>query len=306
MSFDHPLRLLIAGAIAAGLLAGLSWLARSRRQAGHAYSNVAFLHAIAAPPKWLERALAACIGLGVFALATAFAGPHLELPVPVRDGSVILCIDTSGSMASTDIAPTRFAAAQSAARAFIASSPPGTRIGVVAFSGTASQIAPLESDRAELAAALEDLPPPNDATAIGDALAMALRMLPSKGHRVVVLITDGVNNRGLDPLAEAQLLGARGIRLFTIGIGTASGGTIPGTGEQATIDEDALRSYAQAAGGAYGRAGSAGALREALARLGQVTAFERRNVDASFDFAVVGGMLILGATAGAFALGRFP
>ncbi|MDQ2993211.1 MAG: VWA domain-containing protein, partial [Candidatus Eremiobacteraeota bacterium] len=174
------------------------------------------------------------------------------------------------------------------------------------FSGSANRIAPLETDRAELVAALGDLPPPNDATAIGDALAMALRMLPTKGHRVVVLITDGVNNRGVDPLAEAQLLGARGIRLFTIGIGSESGGVIPGTGEQATIDEDALRSYAQATGGAYGRAGSAGALRDALARLGQVTAFERRNVDASFAFAAAGGILILAAATGAFALGRFP
>jgi Ca-activated chloride channel family protein len=286
--------------------AALFSVARSRRRAAHAYSNVAFLHAVAAPPVWLVRALAAAVGLGVLALATAFAGPRLDLPVPMRDGSVVLCIDTSGSMASTDIAPTRFAAAQAAARAFIASTPPGTRIGIVAFSGGAVQVAPLETDRARLDAALETLPAPNDATAIGDALALAARMLPEKGHRVIVLITDGVNNRGVDPLSQAQLLGARGIRIFTIGIGTVEGGVIPGTGESATIDEDALRSYAQAGGGAYARAGSAGALRDALSRLGQVTAFERRNVDASFAFAAFGGLAILGAAFAAFALGRFP
>lgn len=306
MTVAHPLHLAIALAIAAGAFAAAAWILRSRRRAAHAYSNLAFLQAVAAPPKWIERGLAGVGAAGVLALATAFGGPRLDLPVPVRDGSVVLCIDTSGSMASTDIAPTRYAAAQAAARAFIASTPPGTRVGIVAFSGGASQIAPLETDRAQLDAALDELPPPNDATAIGDALALAARMLPPKGHRVIVLITDGVNNRGVDPLEESQVLGARGIRVFTIGIGTQAGGTIPGTGEQATIDEDALRSYAQAAGGAYARAGSAGALRDALSRLGQVTAFERRNVDASFGFAVAGGLAIFGAALAAFALGRFP
>jgi len=306
MSVAHPLHLVIALAIAGGALAGVARILRSRRNAAHAYSNLAFLHAVAAPPKWLVRGLAGLGALGVLALATAFGGPRLDLPVPVRDGSVVLCVDTSGSMASTDIAPTRYAAAQAAARAFIASTPPGTRIGIVAFSGSAGQIAPLETDRDRLVASLADLPPPNDATAIGDALALAMRMLPPKGHRVIVLITDGVNNRGVDPLEQAQVLGARGIRLFTIGIGTQTGGTIPGTGEQATIDEDALRSYAQAAGGAYARAGSAGALRDALSRLGQVTAFERRNVDASFGFAVFGGLAIFTAAVTAFALGRLP
>jgi len=306
MSVAHPLHLVLAFAIAGIALGGVAWTVRSRRSAAHAYSNLAFLHAVAGPPPWLVRVLAGLGAVGVLALATAFAGPRLDLPVPVRDGSVVLCIDTSGSMASTDIAPTRYAAAQAAARAFIASTPPGTRIGIVAFSGSAGQIAPLQTDRDRLVASLADLPPPNDATAIGDALALAMRMLPPKGHRVIVLITDGVNNRGVDPLEQAQVLGARGIRLFTIGIGTQAGGTIPGTGEQATIDEDALRSYAQAAGGAYARAGSAGALRDALSRLGQVTAFERRNVDASFGFAVFGGLAIFGAALAAFALGRFP
>jgi Ca-activated chloride channel family protein len=306
MTFSHPLHLVLGLVLAGAVLGFVAFVERSRRRAAHAYSNLAFLHAVAAPPKWIERSLAAAVALGVLTLSVAFAGPHLGLPVPVRDGSVVLCIDTSGSMASTDIVPTRFAAAQAAARAFIAAAPPGTRIGIVAFSGSAEQISPLATDRTQLDAALDQLPAPNDATAIGDALALAARMLPPKGHRVVVVITDGVNNRGVDPLAQAQLLGARGIRVFTIGIGTVAGSVIPGTGEQATIDEDALRSYAQTGGGAYARAGTAAALRDALSHLGQVSAYERRNVDVSFGFAVFGGIAILCAALAAFALGRFP
>lgn len=306
MSVAHPLHLVAALAAAAVALAACWFAARSRRAASHAYSDLAFLASVAPPPRWIAGALALLGALGTIALATAFAGPRLTLPVPVRDGSVVLCIDTSGSMASTDISPTRFAAAAAAARAFVAATPPGTRVAIVAFSSAAGAVAPLETDRGAVASAIDALPPPNGATAIGDALALAARMLPAAGHRVVVVITDGVNNAGVDPLAQAQALGARGIRVFTIGIGTPNGDVIPGTGEAAGIDEDALRSYAAAAGGAYARAGSAGALRDALARLGQVTAFERRNVDASFAFAAAGALAILAACGTAFVLGRFP
>ncbi len=306
MTIDHPLRLVVLLIIALALLAGVVMLLRSRARATHAYSNLDFLASVAAAPKWIERTLAATAALGVLVLATAFSGPHLRIPMPVLDGSVVLCIDTSGSMASTDISPTRFAAAQQAARAFITATAPGTRIGIVAFSGAAGLIAPLQSDHAAVANALDTLPPPNGGTAIGDALALAANALPAKGHRVIVLITDGVNNAGIDPLGEAQQLGARGVKIYTIGIGTQNGDLIPGTDQSAGLDEGALNSYAQATGGAYARAGSASALRAALAHLGQVTGFEQRKVDASFGFAAFGGIAIFAAAIAALALGRLP
>jgi len=306
MSVEHPLRLAVALAAALLAIAGFVALLRARRGAALAYSNLAFMHAVAAPPAWLLRLLAAAGIAGVLAIATATASPHVVVPVPVRDGSVVLCIDTSGSMASTDVAPTRYAAAQAAARAFIEATVPGTRIGIVAFAGGASVVAPLQSDRVQVAASLALLPPPNGPTAIGDALALAARMLPRSGHRVAIVVTDGVNNTGTDPLAQAQLLGASGIRIFTIGIGTENGGPIPGTGETAGIDEAALGAYAKAGGGAYARAGSASSLRDALAHLGRVASLQRRSVDVSLAVAIFGGLAILAAAAGGFALGRFP
>jgi Ca-activated chloride channel homolog len=209
-------------------------------------------------------------------------------------------------MASTDVFPTRAQAAKAAARAFINESPAGTKIGIISFAGAASVVAPLSSDHQAVTNALDDVPLPNGATAIGDAFKLAAQMLPPTGHRVVILITDGVNNSGTDPTEMAQWLGAHHIPVYTVGIGTPNGGLIPGTDEEATIDEDALRGYAEASGGAYARAENATQLRDALARLGRVTSLQRKQVNASLGFAVAGALGMLAAFLAGFGLGRYP
>jgi Ca-activated chloride channel family protein len=226
------------------------------------------------------------------------------LPVPVRDGSVFICIDTSGSMQSTDVTPTRAEAAKAAARAFIDEAPAGTNIGIIVFSTAASVIEPLSADHAQVNAALDDVPQPNGATAIGDALALAARKLPPRGHRVVILITDGVNNAGVDPQEMASYLGAHHIPVYTVGIGTPSGDVIGGA--QATIDDDALRAYAASSGGAYARAGTANELRAALQHLGRVTSVERRAVAAETSFLIAGFAVLLATLLTGLALGRYP
>jgi Ca-activated chloride channel family protein len=120
------------------------------------------------------------------------------------------------------------------------------------------------------------------------------------------LITDGVNNTGTDPLEMAQYLGAHHIPVYTVGIGTPNGGLIPGTNEEATIDEEALRGYALASGGAYARAENATQLRDALARLGRVTSLTRKPVDASLGFTIGGALGMLAAFLAGFGLGRYP
>ncbi len=158
--------------------------------------------------------------MALSAVVVGLAGPHLKLPVAVRDGNVFICIDTSGSMASTDVSPTRAAASEAAARAFIEESPTGVKIGLITFSGNAELIAPLNANKEATQAALEQIPAPNGATAIGDALRLAATQLPPTGHNVIVLITDGVNNTGVDPQEVAQYLGAHHVPVYTIGIGT--------------------------------------------------------------------------------------
>jgi Ca-activated chloride channel homolog len=306
MSVDHPARLAL-GIVALAIFAVLyDRLQRRATARDLAYSNVAFFAEAVGARVWIPRALQALWIVAFAGVVLAICGPHLAMPVPVREGSVFICIDTSGSMASTDVVPTREQAAKAAARAFISESPAGVKIGIISFAGEAGVVAPLSADHQTVIAELDEVPLPNGATAIGDALKLAAQMLPSSGHRVVILITDGVNNSGTDPMEMAQWLGAHHIPVYTVGIGTPNGGFIPGTTEEATIDEEALRGYAQASGGAYARAENATELRDALARLGRITSFQRKPVDASLGFAIAGALGMLAAFLAGFGLGRYP
>ena len=122
-----------------------------------------------------------------------------------------------------------------------------------------------------------------------------------------MLVTDGVNNLGVDPLAAAPEIGAAGIEIDTVGIGTNdSGQFVPGTDEQASIDEDALRQIATAAGGVYARASDAEGLRGRLAALAASTTRERRRIDAAFPLALAGGVVLVLGLGGGMLAGRFP
>jgi Ca-activated chloride channel family protein len=304
MSFDAPW-VLVAGAIVAIVLTLLYRRAERRVDAqALRYSNLPFLEAAIRPRRWLTAVFRGAWIVALAALVVGLAGPHLHLPVPVADGNVFICIDTSGSMASTDVAPTRAAAATNAARAFIQESPAGVKIGIIAFSGNAELIAPLSANKDATLAALEQIPAPNGATAIGDALQLAAAQFPPVGHRVVVLITDGVNNTGVDPQEMAEYFGAHHIPVYTIGIGTPNGDVIGG--EESTIDESALEGYAAASGGAYARAENATQLHDALVRLGRETTIERRPVAAALDFVVSGAALLVITMLAGLALGRIP
>jgi secreted protein with Ig-like and vWFA domain len=165
----------------------------------------------------------------------------------------------------------------------------------------------LTEDKDVARAAIAQIPPPNGGTAIGDALAAAERTLPRTGKRAIVLVTDGVNNLGVDPLTVAQQAGNAGIQIDTVGIGTNdSGELVPGTIEPATIDENALREIAQDAHGGYARANDAESLRGRLAALAATTTTERRRIDASLPLALAGGVIVVFALGGGMLAGRFP
>jgi len=307
MSFSHPAMLLLTALVLTVLLLALRALAARRSAEALSYSNIAFLEIATASRIPWGAVLAVAWGFAFACMGVALAGPHVVAPVIVRDGAVALCIDTSGSMASTDVRPTRAAAAVLAARAFVDGVPDGTRIAVIAFSSSAAVVMPASDDKDAVRESLDRIPPPNGGTAIGDALAIAARTLPAVRRRAIVLVTDGVNNAGSDPLAVAQELGAAGVTIYTVGIGTSgSGMLIPGTAEEADLDEDALRTIAASAHGAYARAADADALRAKLTDLARTSTREPRRIDASLPVAIAGGLLMIVASAGAFALGRFP
>ena len=307
MTFAHPFALVLALLAAAGL----AWLYRrlERRRAAQAlvYSNVAFALGALRPARWAAAALFATYLLGVGALLVALAGPRFTTRVPAKDGTVVMCIDTSGSMRARDVAPTRADAARAAARAFIDAVPAGTRVGIVSFSSGASVIATPTTDLDAVRDALERIPPPDGATAIGDALRLAAAQMTGTGPRIVVLLTDGVNNRGADPIAASQDVGAHGITIETVGVGSSgSGEIVPGTNDPADLDADALRAIAQNGRGRYVEAADAGALRSAFQRARARTVWEKKPVDGSTTFAFGGGLLLLCAFVAGLATGRIP
>jgi Ca-activated chloride channel family protein len=307
MSIERPYALLIAVIVAFCAAWLLLRIARRRRAEAFTYSNLAFLLDAAAISLWPSRIAAGALALGILLVAVSFAGVRLIMSLPSHDASVVLCLDTSGSMRSTDIEPSREAAVRAAARSFVRSAPDGTRIGIVSFATSAERIVGLSSDKQAVLDALDAVPAANGATAIGDALALAGSMLPVLGVRAIVLVTDGVNNNGVDPLETAQDLGGRGVRIYTVGVGTnGSGVAIPGTTEEASIDEDALRAIAAAGHGSYTRTTDATAIAGTFRGLARTTIWERRRVDISFPLAIAGAGTMLLTFVGASLAGRFP
>ena len=305
MTIAHP-GLLVLAILAVALVA---WLFRftSRRRAGQAlvYSNLAFAIEALRPARLPGRALFAGFLIAACALAVAVAGPHFVANVPSHDTTVVLCIDTSGSMRSEDVDPTRAQAAEAAARTFVDSVPSGTRIGLVTFStGAIAQLAPT-SDLDAVRDAIDRIPAPDGATAIGDALQLAAQEMPIKGARVIVLLTDGVNNRGADPLAASQTIGAQGVRIETVGVGSSdSGQMIPGTSDPAELDVASLRTIAQNGSGQYIGASDASELSDAFRGLARATVWQRQRIDGSFPLALGGGILMLVTFLAALGTGR--
>ncbi len=305
MSFAHP-EVLVATLF---LTAGFAWLYRTfvarRRAAAIAYSSLAFALEAMRPSRFPAYALASAFVIGTSAIFVALAGPRFDARVPAKDVSVTICIDTSGSMRAQDVVPTRWDAAIAAARAFVAAVPAGTRVGIVSFSSGAELIVPPSDDLDAVDQALDRVPPPDGGTAIGDALTLAAGQMAPQGKRIIVLLTDGVNNRGVDPIEASRKIGARGITIETVGVGTnGSGQLIPGTNELADIDVGALRTMAENGRGRFVPAADADSLRDAFRNIALGTVWEKKRIDGSFPFAFIGGLVLIGAFLGGLGAGR--
>jgi Ca-activated chloride channel family protein len=307
MSFAHPERLLLAALAVVAFALAYRAIERRTTKAALTYSNLAFAVEGMRSRRYPAALLYLCLTVGVAGLATAIASPRLVVRVPVKDATVMLCIDTSGSMRATDLLPTRAEASKAAARSFLDGLPAGTRVGIVTFATEAALIQPPVDDLDVVRAALERIPPPNGATAIGDAIALAARTLPAHGSRTLVLMTDGVNNRGIDPVEAARQATSGGINIHTVGVGTnGSGQLIPGTTEPADLDEDTLRAIASLGHGTYASAQDAGSLSSAFRNVASATVWERKRIDGGTLFATAGGAVVVLTFLAGFAVGKFP
>ena len=213
--------------------------------------------------------------IGLTILIIALARPQATVSLPKQEGTVILAFDVSGSMAADDLKPTRMDAAKAAATNFVQRQPPSVQVGIVAFSDSGFAIQPPTNDQGALLASIGRLTPQHG-TSLGQGILASLNTIAvSKGEvprlysnltptpapvspgtntsTVIVLLTDGENNEMPDPQAAAQRAADRGVRIFTIGVGSAAGTTLKANGftVHTQLDSAALQQIAQITDGAY-------------------------------------------------------
>lgn len=330
MTFAAPAMALIG--LAAPLLLLAVWLAaRRRRRAVIQVSSVGLVRTAIGGTPWRRRIPAALLALALAVAAIAAARPQASVAVPVGSTRILFAVDVSSSMCTTDVPPNRLVAAQEAATKFIEDQPAGATIGLVTFAGTAGVLVPPTTDKSTLLDAVAALTT-SRGTAIGQAILTAIDAIaeidpsvPPTGVEVapaadvalaadaIVLLTDGSNSQGVDPLTAAEEAAARGVPVFTIGFGTEEsapsvcdpsqvesgrggfgGGRSGGRGGQ-TIDEDTLREVADITRGEYFRAENADQLQAVLADLPASFATVQEMADLAAGFAAVAALLAAAA-----------
>ncbi|RIK32706.1 MAG: hypothetical protein DCC56_02500 [Anaerolineae bacterium] len=214
---------------------------RRRKRFVIRYSSLSLVKDAASHQSWLRRHLPFVLFLfALTSLILALTRPTAEIVVPSNRATIILALDVSRSMCSTDIPPNRLIAAQEAAVEFIQNQDEGTQIGIVAFAGFAELVQPPTKDRDSLVNAIMNLSPARR-TAIGSAILRSIDAIAEIDNRVastqfgenptplpqgefaphiIVLLTDGSSNAGPSPFNAANEALARGIRVYTIGFGT--------------------------------------------------------------------------------------
>jgi Ca-activated chloride channel family protein len=231
MSFGVPLLLLFLLVIPAAAVV-LVLLDRHRRSRGTAWAPAALLPNMTTRPPRLQRYLPTALTLvGVALLLVGFARPKASFHVKAQEATLVLVLDVSGSMAANDVRPTRFAAAKAIVRRFLAKTPSGYRVGLVTFSDHAAVAATPTHDLSAVSAALGRAHTGPQGTALGDAVARAVRVAASvhgsvAGHRppaAVVLLSDGGQTSGLTPQEAATRARKARIPVSTILIGSPDG-----------------------------------------------------------------------------------
>lgn len=319
------------------------FLMRRRRRFTIRYSSLSIVSQAASHQSWLRRHITFILFLlAITSLAFATARPSATVLVPSNKAVIILAMDVSRSMCTTDIAPNRLEAAKDAAQAFVQNHTSGRQIGIVAFAGFAELIQPPTTNTQLLIDAIETLTTARR-TAIGSAILRSIDSIaevddrvapsdnpsaspgtpvlpPSEGElspHIIVLLTDGASNSGPYPLTAATQAAARGIRIYTIGFGTADNQSLmdcgdlfrdeydfqgfgfdPQTGSQdfrLQIDETTLKQVADMTGGTYYYASSAKELDDVFKNLPTFLVATRETIEVGVFFTAFAAIMIIAA-----------
>lgn len=300
MTFQWPILLLTLGLIP--MLVGLYLLAqRRRRRYAVRFTNLALLDSVVGRGPGMRRHIPPLIFLlGLAALLVSLARPTAVIAVPHETSSVVLAIDVSGSMAATDVQPSRLAAAKQAANTFVDALPKDAEVGLVSFSDTAHVNAPLTRDHAAMHSAIESLRA-NGGTAIGDGLGLALDQLlarpaDAQGQRapgLVVLLSDGRSTAGADPLSVTARAKQANIRIDTVGVGQRGVNPMIGRQYVGELDEKTLNSIATETGGEYFYASAASQLQRIYADLGSRVTWTKEQTEITALISAIGAIFFL-------------
>jgi Ca-activated chloride channel homolog len=337
MSLSWPWALLALLAVPL-LLTARWWLNKRRKRTAVTVSSIALIRAaVPGRSSWRRRIPVFLFLAGLLALAAGVARPEATISVPSNNTSILLAIDVSGSMCTTDIAPNRLSVASEAAREFVEKTDDGTRIGLVAFSGIAGLLVAPTTDKDALLVAIDTLKTARG-TAIGQAILTSIDAIAESNPDVsatgvdlgdpapnaladyepdtIVVLTDGSNTTGIEPVTAAEQAAARRLRVFTIGFGTTEpaqmmctadqvsgdsffgGGRGPGGGfggrgggRNQEIDEEALTAVADTTGGEYFRAQDADQLTKVLTDLPREIGLHKQDVEITVWFVLAGVLL---------------
>ncbi|MDB5840131.1 MAG: von Willebrand factor, type [Herminiimonas sp.] len=338
MNFLWPEMLWLMLIVPALVAAYLMILRRKRKQALH-YASFALLKQALGPTQGGRRHVPPLLFLlALTSMVFAIARPAAVITLPSQYETVILAIDVSGSMRANDVAPTRIAAAEAAARSFVAAQPRTTRLGLVTFAGTASVVQAPTLSREDILAAMERFQLQHG-TAVGSGILVSLKTIfpdiefdlrasnprpngqrdaasrsgsldqrpkgdspefkpvapGSYGSAVIILLTDGQTTTGPDPIEASKMAAERGVKVFTVGIGTANGEILGAEGwsMRVRLDEDSLKKIASLTNAEYFYAGTAVDLTKIYQTLHSKLVMEKKETEITALFAAAGALLAM-------------
>jgi Ca-activated chloride channel family protein len=317
MSFLYPVVLIAALIITAAAVWGYVVLQR-RRTAALAAAGFGALAGGTSRRAAVRRHLPyALLLVALPVLLVGLARPQAELSVPRVSGTVLLAFDVSNSMRAADVSPTRLAAAQAAAKEFVDDQPDTVDVGVLVFGDQALLTQAPTDNHGDALAAIGRLSA-SGGTSLGQAILVGLGTitgkpvsLPEDGEpapdlgywpsATMVVFSDGQETGGPDVAAAAELAAAAGVRIQTVGVGTAKGATVEVDGYQlgTALDEQVLTTISQVTGGAYHAAGDTAAVADTTKSIDLRLTAKKEPVELTAPFAAAALLLLmLGALLG--------
>jgi len=311
------------------------WLLSRKKSASVRYASLAMIQeAIGPGQRWRRHVPPVMMLIALTLMLIAIARPQAIVMLPSQHETIILAMDVSGSMRATDVLPSRIVAAQEAARAFVNEQPLRTRVGIVSFAGTAAVVQPPTKTREDIIAAIDRFQLQRG-TAVGSGILVSLKTIfpdaefdlrswnprgeSSKSAPIdkagakndkpafkavppgsypsaaIILLTDGQTTTGPDQLEAARMAAERGVRVFTVGIGTEKGEMIGAEGwsMRVRLDEAALKNIANVTQGEYFYAGTAADLRKVYETLNSKLVFEQKQTEITALFSAAAALVAL-------------